>query len=374
MSSGQVLVWSKVIVLVALYSFLPLTAYTYYIFRRARRTYEVERIFTILSIDENQVYRRAYHDEIAGAYYLWAVVYASVVAGLGLMLLFLGPELNLEEFPRMQFGATAPTEAENLGFPQLGSRLVVGMAFLGAYLWGLQYIPRRYLLNDLRPSVYYSLSLRLIVAASTALVLYNAYAALANMGGSSGVPEGTLTSNMWPALAFLIGAFPQRGLRWLMDRLPLLAPESEAVRRAPLEMVEGIEIHDSLRLEELGIDTCYDLATTDFVPLVLKTPYSARQLIDWILQAKLCVYFGEAVKSLRQQGFRTVIDLANLTPQKIESLAIETALTKSALEHAQESVTREAAELERLHRAGRLLGTFWEQKDISVVPADQRAR
>jgi predicted RecB family nuclease len=158
-----------------------------------------------------------------------------------------------------------------------------------------------------------------------------------------------------------------------MDRLPLLAPESEAVRRAPLEMVEGIEIHDSLRLEELGIDTCYDLATTDFVPLVLKTPYSARQLIDWILQAKLCVYFGEAVKSLRQQGFRTVIDLANLTPEKIESLAIETALTKSALEHAQESVMREAAELDRLHRAGRLLGTFWEQKDASVAPADQRA-
>jgi Endonuclease I len=36
------------------------------------------------------------------------------------------------------------------------------------------------------------------------------------------------------------------------------------VRRAPLEIVEGIEFHDSLRLEELGIDTCYDLATSDY--------------------------------------------------------------------------------------------------------------
>ncbi len=115
-------------------------------------------------------------------------------------------------------------------------------------------------------------------------------------------------------------------------------------------MVEGIEIHDSLRLEELGIDTYYDLATADFVPLMLKTPYSARQLIDWILQAKLCVYFGDAVKNLRQQVFRTVIDLAHLTPKEIETLAAETALTKSALEHAQQSVRHESTELERLRK------------------------
>jgi hypothetical protein len=359
---------SKVIVLMVLYLFLPLTALTYYVFRRRRRAYEVERIFTILRVDP--AYQRVYDDENAGRYYLWPVVYASVVASLGLMLLFLGPELGMDEFPRVQFATKTVTDTESAGFPQRGSRLVVGMAFLGAYLWGLQYVLRRYLLNDLRPSVYYGLSLRLILAASTALVLYNAYAALAGVDTSGGVSGGTMTSNIWPALAFLIGTFPQRGLRWLTDRLPMLAPETEAVRRAPLEMVEGIETHDSLRLEELGIDTCYDLATADFVPLILKTPYSARQLIDWILQAKLCVYFGDAVKNLRQQGFRTVVDLAHLTPKEIEALAAETALTKSALEHAQQSVTHEAAELERLREAGRVLGTFWEHEAISVPPPD----
>jgi hypothetical protein len=360
---------SKVIVLMVLYLFLPLTALTYYVFRRRRRAYEVERIFAILRIDP--AYRRAYDDENAGRYYLWAVVYASGVASLGLMLLFLGPELGVDEFPRVPFGTKTATAPEIPGFPQRGSRLVVGMAFLGAYLWGLQYVLRRYVLNDLRPSVYYGLSLRLILAASTALVLYNAYVALAGVDTSGSAAGGTMTANIWPALAFLIGTFPQRGLRWLTDRLPLLAPETEAVRRAPLDMVEGIESHDSLRLEELGIDTCYDLATADFVPLMLKTPYSARQLIDWILQAKLCVYFGDAVKNLRQQGFRTVIDLAQLTPKEIEALAAETALTQSALEHAQQSVTHEAAELERLREAGRVLGTFWEREDISAPPSDQ---
>jgi hypothetical protein len=360
---------AKLIAVMVLYLFVPLTALTYYIFRRRRRTYEVERILAILHI--TPAYRRAYEDEKAGRYYLGAVVYASVVASLGLMLLFLGPELGVEEFPSVRLGTKPDTAADILGFPQRGSRLIVGMAFLGAYVWGLQYVLRRYVLNDLLPSVYYGLSLRMILAASTALVLYNAYAALAGVDTSGAASGGTMTSNLWPPLAFLIGTFPQRGLRWLTDRLPILAPESETVRRAPLEMVEGIESHDSLRLEELGIDTCYDLATADFVPLMLKTPYSARQLIDWILQAKLCAYFGDAVKHLRQQGFRTIIDLAQLTPKEIEALAAETTLTKSALEHAQQSIKHEAADLERLREAARLLGTFWEHEAPSAPPLER---
>jgi hypothetical protein len=47
---------------------------TYYVFRRRRRSYEVERIMAILHIDP--AYRRAYDDENARRYYLWAVVYA----------------------------------------------------------------------------------------------------------------------------------------------------------------------------------------------------------------------------------------------------------------------------------------------------------
>ena len=142
------------------------------------------------------------------------------------------------------------------------------------------------------------------------------------------------------------------------------------MRRAPLEMVEGIELHDSLRLEELGIDTYYDLATADFVPLILKTPYSARQLIDWILQAKLCVYFGDAVKDLRHHGIRTILDLDQLIPEDLEILAAETALTKSALEHAQQSVQHESPELERLRKAGQVLGTFWEHEESAAPPSE----
>jgi len=116
---------------------------------------------------------------------------------VGLTVLFLGPEI----FPGAEFPIVKLGEVD---FPQMGSRLVFGMAFLGAYVWGFQYIFRRYSLNDLLSSVYYDLSIRMILAAIIAVVVYNAYAALS--GGSDS--NGGITANIWPALAFLIGIFP----------------------------------------------------------------------------------------------------------------------------------------------------------------------
>ena len=138
----------------------------------------------------------------------------------------------------------------------------------------------------------------------------------------------------------------------------MLAQETNpSVRSAPLEMIEGIKSDDVMRLEEVGIDTCYDLATADFVPLLLHTPYGARELVDWILQAKLCVYFGDAMKELRRHSIRTAIDLAQLSQEDIEALAPETALTKFALQRAQKAI-RDDADIERLRKIGQSLGRF----------------
>ncbi len=295
-------------------------------------------------------------------YYVWAVAYAAGVFCVGLMLLFFSDEMGFLELPDVKLGEVA--------FPQAGSRLVLAMAFLGAYIWGLQHILRRYALNDLTPNVYYGLSMRMILAAITALVVYNAYAALAGDISS----QGGITANIWPSLAFLIGMFPQRGLRLLTERLPMLPSGKEnSVREVPREMIEGIESHDVQRLEELGIDTCYDLATADFIPLTLNTPYSARQLIDCILQAKVCVYFGEAVKDLRRHGIRTIVDLEPLTPEEIEILAKETSVTKYVLERAQQSVKSDP-EIKRLREVGLLLDKFWEREGRSARPSETQEK
>jgi hypothetical protein len=368
----------KLIGMIVLYLFLPLNAITYFFFCQHQRTFEVERILDKLHLEakEDRVHRKAYGDEKSGYYFFWSVTYASVVSGIGLALLFLGSEMFhfgelAGEFPSLRLGA-------HIEFPEQGSRLICGMAFLGAYLWGLQYVFRRYVVNDLRPSVYYSLSIRMILAALVALVLYNAYEVLAGFDPAMqellskktdvSSEAGSSLSPLWPVLAFLIGMFPQRGLRWLTERLPILSSgTSPTVREAPLEMVEGIETHDKMRLEELGIDTCYDLAVTDFVPLILNTPYSARQLVDWILQAKLCAYFGDAVKDLRQRGIRTIVDLEHLTQKDVEALVRETAATESALQRAQRSV-QEDAEIKRLRRIGQLLGRFVKDEEDLAPP------
>src|SRR5918996_4816314 len=173
MADGNLMTMARVLAVLVLYLFLPLSALTYYFFRRQRRTAEVERALAILNIDRS--YRNMYLEETGGYYFLWAVTYASVVSCLGLTLLFLANSIGLEELPSVPLGT--------IEFPRKGSRLILGMAFLGVYLWGLQYLLRRYSLSDLTPSVYFNFSMRMIFAAISALVIYNALEALA--GGAS---------------------------------------------------------------------------------------------------------------------------------------------------------------------------------------------
>jgi len=336
----------KLFVAVVLYLFLPLTALTYYFSRRQRRVIEVNRMLSLLNIEPG--YAKAYAPDTLSTY-LFAVAYASIVSCIGLALLFFSRELGLVngDFPTVTMS--------DVEFPQRGSRIVFAMAFLGVYLSGLQHIYRRYAASDLSPTLYYGFAMRVVFAAVVAMVIYNAYSALS--GGDSA--DGGITANIWPALAFLIGTFPQRGMRYLSDKLPMLSPAVDpSVRPAPLEMIEGVETHDVLRLEELGVDTCYDLATADFVPLLLKTPYSGRQLIDWILQAKLCVYFGDGVKDLRRFGIRTLVDLDALSPEEIETLPHDTSVTSNVLARAIASV-RSSTEIARLREVGALLGMYW---------------
>lgn len=352
MAIPPIIFWFKMSIMAVLLLFLPLMALAHHFLRRHRRLSEVRRIFSILDIDCD--YRQAFDDDKPGLHLLAAVAYCLLVSSAGMLLVFMPGEIGLTEFLKS-------CQAASWRFPAGDSRLITAMAFLGAYLWGIQHVFRRYSLNDLIPGVYYNLSMRMILAAVIALVIYNAYEALAGGGGNGG--NGGVLQKTWPALALVIGMFPQRGLHWLMDKIPIFSPKSEpSVENASLDMIEGIEVHDRMRLEELGIDTCYDLATADFVPLMLKSPYSARQLVDWILQAKLCIYFGPAVKDLRQHSIRTITDLEDM--QDAETLAAETAVTLSALQRAQKSVKKDN-EIKRLRKTAEILGKFWGSSTAS---------
>jgi hypothetical protein len=379
---------TKLATLVVLTLFLPLNALTYQLFRSHRKKAKIERILALLKVREQD--QKRYHDLRTGRYLMIAVTYATIVSVLGLTILLFGEQMQLD---RVAMGARGPgagqaaatsTAAKSPAdtppaakspadtspaaaapaaaspatdsFPARRSWLMFGMGFLGGYLWGIQYVFRRYADDDLAPGVYHALAIRMMLAGTLAVLLYNAYDALATNPVAGG-------GKVWPALAFVLGMFPQRGLSWLRERVPFFSKDDDAsVRKAPLEMIEGLTYEDRVRLEEESIDNCYDLATADFVPLVIHTPYSARELTDWILQAKLCVYAPEAMLNLRQQGIRTIMDLEDLDGQQVQELAQATQVTKPALERAVKSLKTDD-EIQRLRYVGKRLSKFTGLED-----------
>lgn len=331
--------------------FLPLIALSFSLFRRQRRVYELKRIFQLLNLQED--YQRVYEVQHPGLYLAVAVAFCSAISWAGLSVLLI----------TVQNGWTSlPTVLGDLSWVGRDQALVFGVAFLGAFLWGVQYLIRRYTLNDLTPAVYYTLGMRMILASTLAVLLSAAFGTLdpQDVVGSDTAEVGAI----WPAVAFLIGTFPQRGVHWLTARLPMLAPEADpTVHPMPLEKVQGIELLDRMRLEEVGIDSCYDLASTDFVPLLLKTPFGARELIDWILQAKLAVHFGDAVGDLRERGIRTIVDLKTIkTEEDVARLAAETPATQTAIANAVRSANHDR-EIVRLLELGKRLGRYWNESD-----------
>ena len=347
----------KVITLVVIYLFLPITAFTYFKFRHARYEAKVDRIKKVLHVDD--LVADSYSEQLPGTNLRLSILYSSLVCLVGLVALMFND--HVEE----AMGIGPRTGAEQ-GFPVDDSLLMLGMAILGAYLWGMQYVYRRYMSNDLNPGVFYGLSMRMLLAGALAVIIYNAFEALG--GASVSGSGGTIGKTLWPAFAFVLGMFPQRGLTWLREKVPVFSPgKNDTVRDLPLEMVEGIEMHDRLRLEECGLDNCHDLATADFVPLAISTPYSARTLIDWILQAKLCVYAGDAMGDLRNYGIRTIVDLEGMEEKELATLALETSVTQHALEQAKRYLEK-APEIPRLKTIGHLMGVF-----ARVVPDDMVA-
>ena len=337
------------VAVLALTTILPLVAYSYFFFRRDLRTAELDRILTRLKLLDDYAYAKAIREVQSGPYFCLAVGSAWLISVIGLLVPFMWNE---------------PLAAAGDAFPKDGSLVVFGMGFLGAYLWSVQYVMRRYVMNDLIPAALYNSEIRMVLAATTSVLAFNAFEVLGGeVAGTNG--PGSAAVYVWPALAFLIGIFPQRGLQWLASRIPVFSATNDpSVRDLPLRMIEGIESYDVMRLQELGIDTCYDLSNADFIPLMLNTSYSARELTDWILQAKLCVHCGTGIRELRLHGIRTIVDLTGphekspgLSEEAVRDMAKMTSLTESSLLRAKDAAEHDP-EIQRLREVTRRLGEF----------------
>jgi Na+-transporting methylmalonyl-CoA/oxaloacetate decarboxylase gamma subunit len=364
---------TKIALLLAFVLYFPSSAICYYYSRHDQRKNEIDRYIDLLKIDKPDLFRLQ-HPCISLSI---ALTFITLLTGCFWALVLFGEDSGITGNANFLLGGASIIGSAQQGSQnaiylyQSGALLTFNMSFTGAYLWGLQQIARRYAMNDLIPAAYYNVGVRMIFATLLALVFYHLSKMIPDfLSPLFSTPEeasnsagGNSSHLLMPIVAFLIGLFPQRGLQWLTSKFSIFTREANpSVRDLPLEMVEGITLYDRVRLQEMGIDSCYDLANLDYIPYLFKTPYSPRILIDWILQAKLCVYFGEQVSQLREHGIHTVWQLRQLDEETLKMLAKNTTLTEDTLLQAYRQIATNK-EIQRLVLAQLKLSRYWNPDD-----------
>ncbi|HEV2760031.1 MAG TPA: hypothetical protein VGV86_10740 [Acidimicrobiales bacterium] len=181
---------------------------------------------------------------------------------------------------------------------------VLRLGFMGAYLFTLQMLVRRYFQADLKASAYVNAVTRVASALVLVLVVHLA------------MPSKT-SSEVTVAVAFIIGFFPLVGLQALQKAAALaLRTVVPSLRNSyPLSDLDGLSVWYEARLLELGIEDMQNLATANLVDVTLHSRVPVSRLVDWVDQAHLCLHLapqggdGSDRKMLRRLGIRSATAL-----------------------------------------------------------------
>lgn len=178
---------------------------------------------------------------------------------------------------------------------------VMCFAFLGWYVWTVSTIFSRLTTLELVPATYYNILTRLVAALFVAVMFRHLFA-IFGTAGTQFVPE---------AVGFGVGLFPDSALQWLTRQLRrYLLGDTGLTDEFSLDLVQGISPFRKIRLYEIGMDNCENLATANPITLYLTSNLSLLEVIDWIAQAQLLVLVGQdKFRVLQNNSYRTVIDL-----------------------------------------------------------------
>lgn len=184
---------------------------------------------------------------------------------------------------------------------------LVFFAYLGAYLYSLIELIRRYNTLDLQPQVYASILVRMVAAI---ILVFVGAATIFNAPSSYQSPTaapGYATIWLPGVVAFVIGAFPSRGIDWfrrLAD--PVLTGRTMATPNTlPIDNLQGMSPWHASRLEQLGIDDAQNLAGIDLRKLLLTTQFDTQVVVNWVDQAILYAKVGNAISKFREKNIPT---------------------------------------------------------------------
>lgn len=180
-------------------------------------------------------------------------------------------------------------------------------AFLGAYVFTVQATVRRYNTLDLQPQVFSSMLVRILVALA---IVFAGVKLIQAAGGSlvdtSAGAEGANAAAWAAVLAFVVGAFPTVGFRWLLNLAgkTFTLPAVQSSER-PLTYLIGMSTWHEARLLEIGIDDAQNLATADIRKLLLTTRFDTQTIVNWIDQAILYTRIGPKIDRFRDAHIET---------------------------------------------------------------------
>jgi hypothetical protein len=158
---------------------------------------------------------------------------------------------------------------------------VLAFGFLGAYLFDLQMLVRRFFQSDLKPSAYASAVLRVVVVLIIVLVMHQ----LPVFADGSRAHEEAV-------VAFVVGLFPLVGLQALNRLVAVVLRGAVPTLRNnyPLSDLEGLNLWYEARLLEEGIEDMQNLVSANMVEVLLHTRVPVARLVDWNDQALLYLH------------------------------------------------------------------------------------
>ncbi len=199
--------------------------------------------------------------------------------------------------------------------------------FMGAWVYSINLILRRFLAYDLTPGVYVFVINRFLLAWLIGAVVG---LGLGTFSRGAGVTPGINLVTVF-IVVFAIGFFPEWGMSWVMATAKRALGQSGGIaKETRLSAIEGLSIWHQGRLQQEGIENVQNLSAANMPALVIATPFTVGQIVDWVDQAILLVYANDDMYPiLESKGIRCASDYLAATDEaeRMQYLATVTGIS-----------------------------------------------